>query len=154
MLFVAWKVAKRTKWIPSIEADITSGKAAIDAMDDLWEERKPRNILERIWFWIAWAASVNLYATLEQLRHHSSSTATLLIRAFKYITSAKLLSFQFQSHWRGHYTMWRRSTRVVQHINKNLCRRSNVEIFYFCYALRGLSESRWRCPMEVVVHSL
>jgi len=50
---VFWKVFKRTKWVNPAEADITTGKAALDAADAHWPERIPRNVLERIWFWIA-----------------------------------------------------------------------------------------------------
>lgn len=49
--FAFWKLLKRTKWVKPHEADIWSGKAAIDA--EIWPERKPRNFLERVWFWIA-----------------------------------------------------------------------------------------------------
>ncbi|KAH6983517.1 amino acid permease/ SLC12A domain-containing protein [Ilyonectria sp. MPI-CAGE-AT-0026] len=52
-LYVAWKVVKKSKWKTSQEADIMTGKDEIDAQDELWEERKPRNTLERVWFWIA-----------------------------------------------------------------------------------------------------
>ncbi|KAL8836348.1 MAG: hypothetical protein Q9170_002962 [Blastenia crenularia] len=52
-LYAFWKVFKRTKWIPSAEADIHTGKAALDAADAHWPERRPRNVVERIWFWIA-----------------------------------------------------------------------------------------------------
>ncbi|KAL8900326.1 MAG: hypothetical protein Q9207_005753 [Kuettlingeria erythrocarpa] len=52
-LYAFWKIFKRTKWIPSDEADIFTGKAALDAADAHWPERRPRNVIERIWFWIA-----------------------------------------------------------------------------------------------------
>lgn len=51
VLYIFWKVFKKTHWINSAEADITTGKAALDAVE--WPERHPRNIIERIWFWIA-----------------------------------------------------------------------------------------------------
>ena len=35
------------------EADITSGKAALDAEDSQWPELVPRNVFERFWFWLA-----------------------------------------------------------------------------------------------------
>jgi amino acid transporter len=35
------------------EADITTGKAEIDAQEDAWEDPKPRNALEKFWFWLA-----------------------------------------------------------------------------------------------------
>ncbi|DAA72792.1 TPA_exp: putative Proline permease [Trichophyton benhamiae CBS 112371] len=50
-LLIFWKVFKRTRWIPSAEADIFTGKAAMDAVE--WPEQIPRNIFEKIWFWIA-----------------------------------------------------------------------------------------------------
>ena len=52
-LFLAWKVLKRTRWVDPREADIQTGKAALDAADAHWPERRPRNVLERVWFWIA-----------------------------------------------------------------------------------------------------
>ncbi|KAL9129419.1 MAG: hypothetical protein Q9217_002124 [Psora testacea] len=52
-LFLFWKIFKRTKFIKAYEADIQTGKAALDAADAHWPERKARNIIERIWFWIA-----------------------------------------------------------------------------------------------------
>ena len=52
-LYAFWKVHKRTRWVPSGEADIVTGKAALDAADKHWPERIPRNMIERIWFWIA-----------------------------------------------------------------------------------------------------
>jgi len=39
--------------VRSEEADITSGKAALDAADAHWPDRRPRNFVERVWFWIA-----------------------------------------------------------------------------------------------------
>ncbi|KAL9086427.1 MAG: hypothetical protein Q9159_004204 [Coniocarpon cinnabarinum] len=50
-LLFGWKIFKKSKWVKSSEADLWSGKEAIDRIE--WPERKPRNILERIWFWIA-----------------------------------------------------------------------------------------------------
>ena len=50
-LFLFWKLLKRTKWRNPAEADIYTGKAALDAV--VWPTRVPRNIIERIWFWIA-----------------------------------------------------------------------------------------------------
>ncbi|KAJ9149358.1 Proline-specific permease [Pleurostoma richardsiae] len=52
-LFGVWKVIKRTKWRSSLEADLMTGKAALDAEDAHWPERKPRNALEKVWFFIA-----------------------------------------------------------------------------------------------------
>jgi amino acid transporter len=53
VLYFFWKIFKRTHWIHPADADITSGKAALDAEDGQWPEQIPRNIFERIWFWIA-----------------------------------------------------------------------------------------------------
>lgn len=47
-LYFFWKILKRTKWRNPAEADIYTGKAALDAIE--WPERKPRNLLERIWY--------------------------------------------------------------------------------------------------------
>ncbi|KAK0710314.1 amino acid permease/ SLC12A domain-containing protein [Lasiosphaeria miniovina] len=52
-LFAFWKLFKRTKWLSPTEADIFTGKAALDAEDDHWPDQKPRNIFERFWFWVA-----------------------------------------------------------------------------------------------------
>ena len=50
-LYFGWKIAKRTKIIRSKDADIFSGKAALDAV--VWPKNEPRNWIERIWYWIA-----------------------------------------------------------------------------------------------------
>jgi amino acid transporter len=50
-LVLFWKVFKKTKWVKPEEADLFTGKAALDAVE--WPEDKPRNWLERIWYWIA-----------------------------------------------------------------------------------------------------
>jgi amino acid transporter len=49
-LFLFWKIWRRTKFVKAEEADIWTGKAALDA--EVWPEVVPRNIWERIWFWI------------------------------------------------------------------------------------------------------
>ncbi|KAK5124650.1 hypothetical protein LTR85_001363 [Meristemomyces frigidus] len=49
--FLFWKIFKRTKFVKASEADIWSGKAALDA--EVWPEQHPRNVFEKIWFWIA-----------------------------------------------------------------------------------------------------
>ena len=49
--FICWKVFKRTKFVKASEADIWSGKAALDA--EIWPQQIPRNMIEKIWFWIA-----------------------------------------------------------------------------------------------------
>ncbi|MCJ1272246.1 hypothetical protein MMC21_000032 [Puttea exsequens] len=53
VLFVFWKVWKRTKFVKAEEADVLTGKAALDAADRFWPKRMPRNWVERVWFWIA-----------------------------------------------------------------------------------------------------
>ncbi|KIW26082.1 uncharacterized protein PV07_09210 [Cladophialophora immunda] len=50
-LYLFWRIFKRTHFRKASEADLYTGKAALDAI--VWPERKPRNMLERIWFWIA-----------------------------------------------------------------------------------------------------
>lgn len=50
-LFIFWKVFKRTKFRNPAEADLFTGKAALDAI--VWPDRVPRNMIERVWFWIA-----------------------------------------------------------------------------------------------------
>ncbi|TAQ83817.1 hypothetical protein B7494_g7866 [Chlorociboria aeruginascens] len=52
-LYGFWKIFKRTKWIAPVDADITTGKAALDAEDGQWPDPAPRNIFERFWFWLA-----------------------------------------------------------------------------------------------------
>jgi amino acid transporter len=49
-LFAFWKLVKRSKMVNPAEADIWSGKAALDA--EVWPEQIPRNMLERFWFWL------------------------------------------------------------------------------------------------------
>lgn len=53
VLYVFWKIVKRTSFVRPSQADIFTGKAALDAADAHWPQRVPRNIFERIWFWIA-----------------------------------------------------------------------------------------------------
>ena len=53
LLYFGWKIGKRTKWINPAEADIFTGKAALDAADGKWPEQHPRNWVEKVWFWIA-----------------------------------------------------------------------------------------------------
>ncbi|KZV85960.1 proline-specific permease [Exidia glandulosa HHB12029] len=52
-LFFGYKWAKKTKFVKISEADIWSGKAEIDSLEPTWPIVKPRNWLERVWFWIA-----------------------------------------------------------------------------------------------------
>ncbi|KAF2721928.1 hypothetical protein K431DRAFT_303016 [Polychaeton citri CBS 116435] len=49
--YAFWKIFKRTKFVKAAEADIWTGKAALDA--EVWPERVPRNMLEKFWFWLA-----------------------------------------------------------------------------------------------------
>jgi amino acid transporter len=51
LLFLFWKIFKRTRLVQASEADIWSGKHAVD--NAVWPEDNPKNMLERIWFWIA-----------------------------------------------------------------------------------------------------
>ena len=53
ILYFAWKLIKRTHWVPSSEVDLFTGKAALDAADASWPEQIPRNALEKFWFWLA-----------------------------------------------------------------------------------------------------
>lgn len=52
-LYIFWKVFQRGPIVPVKDADITTGKAIVDAQEKLWPEKKPRNFVERVWFWIA-----------------------------------------------------------------------------------------------------
>lgn len=47
-LYAFWKIFKRTKWVNPAEADIFTGKAALDAEDGKWPELHPRNIFEKV----------------------------------------------------------------------------------------------------------
>lgn len=49
--YAFWKILKRPKFVKPHEADIWSGKVAIDA--EIWPERIPRNFVEKFWFWLA-----------------------------------------------------------------------------------------------------
>jgi yeast amino acid transporter len=50
-LYIFWKVLKRTHWRKSSEADLYTGKAALDAVE--WPARIPKNVFQRIWYFIA-----------------------------------------------------------------------------------------------------
>ncbi|KAF5668302.1 amino acid transporter AAT family [Fusarium denticulatum] len=50
ILFCFWKFFKKTKWVPSTEADLYRDKAAIDAI--IWDERKPTTIWGKVWDWL------------------------------------------------------------------------------------------------------
>jgi amino acid transporter len=51
LCYFGWKILKKTHIRNPAEVDLFSGKAAIDA--EYWPEQHPRNIIEKIWFWIA-----------------------------------------------------------------------------------------------------
>jgi amino acid transporter len=51
ILYLAWKLIKREPFVKASEADIWTGKHAVD--NQVWPEQHPRNFLEKIWFWIA-----------------------------------------------------------------------------------------------------
>ncbi|KAK2781306.1 hypothetical protein FQN53_000650 [Emmonsiellopsis sp. PD_33] len=51
LLYGFWKIFKKTKPVKPAEADIWSGKAALDAVE--WPEDNPRNFIEKVWYWIA-----------------------------------------------------------------------------------------------------
>ncbi|RMD40541.1 hypothetical protein DV735_g4612, partial [Chaetothyriales sp. CBS 134920] len=50
-LYLFWRVLKRTHFIKLADVDLFSGKEALDSI--VWPERKPRNALEKFWFWLA-----------------------------------------------------------------------------------------------------
>ncbi|KAF6822539.1 amino acid permease [Colletotrichum plurivorum] len=52
-LFLGYKFVHKTKFVKLSEMDLWSGKAEIDRLEPTWPVVKPRNWLERIWFWIA-----------------------------------------------------------------------------------------------------
>jgi amino acid transporter len=52
-LYAFWKIFKRTSWVDPAEADLHTGKATLDAADASWPELHPRNVFEKVWFWIA-----------------------------------------------------------------------------------------------------
>ncbi|KAI1624333.1 amino acid permease [Exophiala viscosa] len=53
ILFIFWKLVKRTKLHPLKEIDLISGKREVDAMEGQWPEMVPKNFLQKVWFWIA-----------------------------------------------------------------------------------------------------
>lgn len=53
VLYVFWKVFKQTRWVKPEEADIQTGKAALDAADSHWPARIANNWWEKIWYFIA-----------------------------------------------------------------------------------------------------
>lgn len=53
ILYVFWKIFKRTKWLSPLEADLHTGKDVMDAEDAHWPDLKPKNAFEKFWFWLA-----------------------------------------------------------------------------------------------------
>ncbi|KAE8392547.1 amino acid permease/ SLC12A domain-containing protein [Aspergillus alliaceus] len=52
-LYLSYKFIKGTIIVKVEEIDLWSGKEEADRLEAIWEQPKPRNFLERIWFWIA-----------------------------------------------------------------------------------------------------
>ncbi|KAB8069479.1 amino acid permease/ SLC12A domain-containing protein [Aspergillus leporis] len=52
-LYLGYKFIKKTSIVKIEEIDLWSGKEEADRLEATWEQPKPRNFLERIWFWIA-----------------------------------------------------------------------------------------------------
>ncbi|KAI1336369.1 proline-specific permease [Xylariaceae sp. FL0016] len=52
-LFLGYKFVKKTEFVKLSEMDFWSGKAEIDSLEGTWPQVQPRNLLERVWFWIA-----------------------------------------------------------------------------------------------------
>jgi yeast amino acid transporter len=52
-LFLGYKIVKKTKFVRVQDMDLWSDKAEIDAQEAFWPVVKPRNWVERLWFWIA-----------------------------------------------------------------------------------------------------
>ncbi|KAJ5908726.1 Amino acid/polyamine transporter I [Penicillium taxi] len=52
-LFLGYKLTKGTKFVKVDDMDLWSGKEEADRLEATWEEPRPHNFLERIWFWIA-----------------------------------------------------------------------------------------------------
>lgn len=50
-LYLFWKILKRSSFVKASEADLWTGKAAVDA--EVWIDPVPKNVLEKIWYWIA-----------------------------------------------------------------------------------------------------
>jgi amino acid transporter len=50
LLFIFWKVFKKTKPVNPANADIWTGKAALDAQ--VWPDYVPKNALEKFWAWL------------------------------------------------------------------------------------------------------
>lgn len=50
-LYIFWKIFKRTKVVKAHEADIWTGKEAIDQA--YWPPVVAKNLLQKFWFWLA-----------------------------------------------------------------------------------------------------
>jgi amino acid transporter len=50
-LYIFWKVFKGTKMVRSSEADLWTGKSAIDS--EIWPDHKPTTVMGKVWDWIA-----------------------------------------------------------------------------------------------------
>lgn len=48
LLFLGWKITKRTRLIPAAEIDLQTGKQALDAMDDFWPPHVPKNWADKV----------------------------------------------------------------------------------------------------------
>ncbi|KAI1194534.1 AAT family amino acid transporter [Nemania serpens] len=52
-LFLGYKLVRKTRLVPLAEMDLWSGKEDIDRLEGSWPEVRPKNLLQRIWFWVA-----------------------------------------------------------------------------------------------------
>ncbi|KAH7629654.1 amino acid permease/ SLC12A domain-containing protein [Sordaria sp. MPI-SDFR-AT-0083] len=54
LLYGGWKLIKRPKVVKPHEADLTTGKDALDAEDEYWqrEYKPPHTIIEKFWDWL------------------------------------------------------------------------------------------------------
>lgn len=52
-LFIGYKLWNKTKFVNLDDMDLWSGKELIDREERLWIEPVARNIIEKVWFWIA-----------------------------------------------------------------------------------------------------
>jgi amino acid transporter len=51
VLYAFWKIWKRSAFVKASEADLWTGKHAVDSQ--VWPDQVARNVWEKIWFWIA-----------------------------------------------------------------------------------------------------
>ncbi|EEA23704.1 hypothetical protein TMatcc_006785 [Talaromyces marneffei ATCC 18224] len=52
-LFLGYKLSNRTRFVKLDEMDFFSGKEEADRLEGTWEKVKPRNVFQRLWYWIA-----------------------------------------------------------------------------------------------------